>query len=174
MHRLMSVVLMAAVIGAEPAALAAEVGRDAGPADGLAIATGHEQEGAWTSLDRLRGSSVRVRQASGMDITGQLTSTSADTLVVALRQGPRSVNKTDICEVIVRERNQSRAIGWIVGLGLGGLVFGIVNTHVNEGAQNPALYAAIGGGLGALIGASPHERTVFRDASLCTKSGLTP
>jgi hypothetical protein len=131
-------------------------------ASGLGVQTSGAISDDWKALNRLRGSAVVVRQAWGIEVSGRLTSMSADELVITMKHGPHAVSKGDVCDVLVRERNRSKLVGWIVGLTLAGLVAGILNAGINERAKNPAVFAAFGAGIGALIGASPDERTLFR------------
>lgn len=174
MHRLVVIFLITSVT-AEPLAFGDELQRQrASFSDTVGVSVSQGSNEDWMRLDRLYGSPVRVRQVSGSDVTGQLTSTSSDALVIGSKKGSRSLRKADICKVTIRERDQSRTIGWIVGLTLVGLVFGILNTHVNEGARSPALFAVIGAGIGALVGVSPNQRSVYENAALCTSRQHAP
>jgi hypothetical protein len=158
---------LATTLTAEPVAALNACQDGEPPAYTLGMATSQPASLAWMKLDDLRGSTIVVRQQSDEEWTGRLISTSADSLVIVLKRGPQTLLRNEICEVIVSSRDRSKAIGWIVGLTLAGLAFGIVYGHVIERAPSPALTAAFGGGIGALIGSLPSDHIVYHGAPNC-------
>ena len=130
----------------------------------LALAVGVQSvSGEWESLRRFVGAQVVVRDATDGSISGRLRDLTDDALTLEVYGETRSLVKSRTCEVDIFERDRSAAIGWIVGLTLGGLVVGILTSKVREGAPNPALFTAIGAGIGTVKGMTgTRRRAVYR------------
>jgi hypothetical protein len=130
----------------------------------LALTVGAQSvSGEWESLRPFVGAQVVVRDAIDGSISGRLRDLTADALTLEIYAETRSVVKSRTCEVDIVERDRSAAIGWIVGLALGGLVVGIVASKTREGAPNPALFTAIGASIGTVKGMTgTTRRAIYR------------
>jgi hypothetical protein len=118
---------------------------------------GQTTSDAWEDLRHHTGVTLLVRDMHGVETFGRLIDVTVDALTIAVDADTQSILKTNTCDVSLLRRDRSAAVGWIVGLTLGGLAAGIVMSKAREGAS-PAPFVIAGAALGALIGMTGTQR----------------
>jgi hypothetical protein len=118
---------------------------------------GQTTSDAWEDVRHHTGVTLLVRDMHGVETFGRLIDVTVDALTIAVDADTQSILKTNTCDVSLLRRDRSAAVGWIVGLTLGGLAAGIVRSKAREGAS-PAPFVIAGAGLGALIGMTGTQR----------------
>ena len=118
---------------------------------------GQTTSDAWEDLRQHTGVTVLVRDTHGVETFGRLIDVTVDALTIAVDADTQSILKTNTCDVSLLRRDRSAAVGWIVGLTLGGLAAGIIASKVREGVK-PALFVVAAAGLGTLIGMTGTQR----------------
>ena len=91
--RIVVAIALVATLTAQPT-VALAAWRSPDPAANVLVpAMSQPNDQDWTNLDRLRGSVIVVRQKSDKELTGRLTSRSADALVIEVKGGPHTMMK---------------------------------------------------------------------------------
>jgi hypothetical protein len=124
---------------------------------------------AWNSISELRpGDSLRVVDSAGKEHRGAFSAASADSLTIQTRQGADSIEKAKVRQVLVRSSSR-RIRNLLIGVGIGVATGVAIDQTLGTALRNetgdskrPLMYLAPIGLFGAIGGAVPAYRTIYR------------
>jgi len=135
----------------------------------LAAATLLGAEGSWTDVVALRPSTrIQLVKRDKKSIQGELVRADAEQVTLTVGGQATTVAKVDVVRISRSAgRNRNALIGAAIGVGASAFVGAFLQRRLNNetgnGDQALAASLAVGGGLGAAIGASQvHFQTIYR------------
>ncbi len=126
-------------------------------------------EGSWTDVVALPpNEKIQVVKRDKKSLHGEVVRADADQVTLTVGGQAITVAKADVVRISrAAGRKRNALIGAAIGLGASAVVGGLLQTYLNNetgnGDQALAASLAVGGGLGAAIGASQiHFQTIYR------------
>ncbi len=126
-------------------------------------------EGSWADVVALRANEkVQVVKRDKKSLQGEVVRADAEQITLSVSGQPTTVAKADAVRISRSAgRTRNTLIGAAIGVGASAFVGAFLQRRLNneggEGDQALAVSLAVGGGLGAAIGASQiHFQTIYR------------